>query len=30
MIEDSNALVFMEAIKSIEYLTILIGKAIKQ
>jgi hypothetical protein len=29
MLEDSNALVFMEAIKTVEYLCILMGKAIK-
>jgi hypothetical protein len=29
MLEDSNALVFMEAIKAVEYLSILIGKHIK-
>lgn len=30
MLEDSNALVYMEAIKTVEYLSILMGKAIKQ
>ncbi len=30
MLEDSNALVYMEAIKTVEYLPILMGKAIKQ
>ena len=30
MLEDSNALVFMEAIKTLEYLSTLMGKAIKQ
>lgn len=30
MLEDSNALVFMEAIKTVELLTILIGKQLKQ
>ena len=30
MLEDSNALVFMEAIKTHEYLSILMGKGIKQ
>lgn len=30
MLEDSNALVFMEAIKTLEYLSILMGKGIKQ
>jgi hypothetical protein len=29
MLEDSNALVFMEAIKCVEYLSILLGKNIK-
>ena len=29
MLEDSNALVFMEAIKTVEYLSILLGKNIK-
>ena len=29
MLEDSNALVFMEAIKCLEYLSILLGKNIK-
>jgi hypothetical protein len=30
MLEDSNALVFMEAIKSVEYLSSIMGKLIKQ
>lgn len=30
MLEDSNALVYMEAIKTVEYISILMGKAIKQ
>jgi hypothetical protein len=29
MLEDSNALVYMEAIKTVEYLSILMGKSIK-
>ena len=29
MLEDSNALVFMEAIKCVEYISILLGKNIK-
>jgi hypothetical protein len=29
MLEDSNALVFMEAIKTVEFLAILLGKNIK-
>ena len=29
MLEDSNALVFMEAIKTVEYLSMLLGKNIK-
>jgi len=29
ILEDSNALVFMEAIKTVEYLSILMGKSIK-
>lgn len=29
MLEDSNALVFMEAIKSVECLTLLLGKNVK-
>ena len=29
MLEDSNALVFMEAIKTVEYLSVLLGKNIK-
>jgi hypothetical protein len=29
MLEDSNALVFMEAIKTVEFLAILLGKSIK-
>jgi hypothetical protein len=29
MLEDSNALVFMESIKTVKYLAILMGKAIK-
>jgi hypothetical protein len=30
MLEDSNALVYMEGIKTVEYLSILMGKTIKQ
>lgn len=30
MLEDSNALVYMESIKTLEYLCILMGKSIKQ
>lgn len=30
MLEDSNALVFMESIRTVEYLAILMGKSIKQ
>ena len=30
MLEDSNALVFMEGIKTVELLTILMGKQLKQ
>lgn len=30
MLEDSNALVYMEGIKTVEYLSLLMGKAIKQ
>jgi hypothetical protein len=29
MLEDSNALVFMEAIKAVEYLCLVLGKNIK-
>ena len=30
MLEDSNALVFMEAIKTVEFLYLIMGKLIKQ